>query len=104
MWAGAMNTIQSDSIELAKLVLHSLWMDSCECCLIELCLRIGCLCETRPMPSCSIYCTEALKSNGKGSRFTKEEGLADNSCSIQAGSSMSTVSSVFHAHLQDNVP
>lgn len=82
----------------------SLWMDSCECCLIELCCRIGCLCEAGPMPSCSIYCAEALKSIGKGSRFTKEEGLADNSCSIQAGLSMSTVSSVFHAHLQDNVP
>lgn len=81
----------------------SLWMDSCEFCVIELCFRIGCLCEAGPVPSCSVYCTEALKSVRKGSRFTKEKGLADNSCSIQAGLSMSTVSCVFHAHLQDNV-
>lgn len=82
----------------------SLWMDSCEFGLIELCCRIACLCEAGPVPSCSVYCTEALKSIGKGSRFTKEKDLADNSCSIQAGLSMFTVSRVFHAHLQDNVP
>lgn len=81
-----------------------LWMDSCEFCLIELCCRIGCLCEAGLVPSCSIYCAKALKNIGKGSRFTKEKGLADNSCSIQADLSMSTVSCVFHAHLQDNVP
>lgn len=81
----------------------SLWMDSCEFCLIELGCRIGCLCEAGPVPSCSVYCTEALKSVRKGSRFTKEKGLADNSCSIQAGLSMSTVRRVFYAHLQDNV-
>lgn len=82
----------------------SLWKDSCEFCLIELRCRIGCLCEAGSVPSCSVYCTEASKSIGKGSRFTKEEGLADNSCSIQAGLSMSTVSRVFRAHLQDNIP
>lgn len=87
MWARALRSVQSNSIEPDRPLLHSHcgWTHLSYPALIELRWRMDCLCEGGPVPSCSVYYAGALKGIGKGSRLSKEEGLADNSCSIQIG-------------------